>query len=70
MSANEDVGTPAIEREPPSLPSSPPHKRTKHIEPAYNLSVACECRDPQPTTTIDFTRFEPLQGEKAHEVVF
>lgn len=38
----EPIHTPAVEREPPSLPASPSPKRVKHVEPAPNLSVACQ----------------------------
>lgn len=41
QSIMSDIHTPAVEREPPSLPASPDPKRVKHIEPAANLSVAC-----------------------------
>ncbi|KAG9643358.1 dUTP diphosphatase, partial [Aureobasidium melanogenum] len=46
-----DLHTPAVERDPPSLPASPSPKRIKHIEPAANLSVASILNDPAATPT-------------------
>ncbi|KAH0014719.1 hypothetical protein KCU78_g8529, partial [Aureobasidium melanogenum] len=46
-----NLHTPAVEREPPSLPASPSPKRIKHIEPAANLSVASILNDPAATPT-------------------
>jgi hypothetical protein len=40
---SEPIHTPAVERDPPSLPASPSPKRVKHIEPVGSLSVACKC---------------------------
>ncbi|KAJ9624823.1 Deoxyuridine 5'-triphosphate nucleotidohydrolase [Taxawa tesnikishii (nom. ined.)] len=48
----DSIATPAVEHDPPSLPSSPPAKRTKNIEPApTTLSVASMLNDTAPTPT-------------------
>ncbi|KAF2221743.1 dUTPase-like protein [Elsinoe ampelina] len=56
----EPVETPTIERSPPTSPASPPHKRTKVIEPASNFSVASILNDDKAPTPTPSTVFPPL----------
>ncbi|PNS20420.1 deoxyuridine 5'-triphosphate nucleotidohydrolase [Sphaceloma murrayae] len=48
----EAAQTPAVERSPPSAPASPPHKRTKIIEPSFSVaSILNDDKAPTPTPT-------------------
>ncbi|PSK60623.1 deoxyuridine 5'-triphosphate nucleotidohydrolase [Elsinoe australis] len=55
----EPVQTPAVERSPPSEPASPPHKRTKVIEPVSNFSVASILNDDKAPTPTPSTISQP-----------
>ncbi|KAF4555983.1 Deoxyuridine 5'-triphosphate nucleotidohydrolase [Elsinoe fawcettii] len=57
----EPVETPTVERSPPTSPASPPHKRTKVIEPVSNFSVASILNDDKaPTPTPSTSSYPPL----------
>ncbi|KAH9825433.1 dUTP diphosphatase, partial [Teratosphaeria destructans] len=53
LNMSEETATPAakISHDAPSLPASPPPKRTKYTDPAPNLSVASILNDHAPTPT-------------------